>query len=50
MKKIYIAPELEINESVEIVTTSSEVETESVPFFNTAPTGVSYGADGMFNI
>ena len=50
MKKIYIAPELEISETVEIVTTSSEVETEAVPLFNTTPSGVSYGTDGIFNI
>ena len=50
MKKNYKSPELEISETVEIVTTSSEVETEHFPLFSTTPAGVSYGTDGMFNI
>ena len=51
MKKNYITPECEIAESVEIVTTSREVETEPTPFHQKAtPTGVGYGADDFFNV
>jgi hypothetical protein len=30
--KVYIAPQIEIVETLDIVTTSSEVETEKIPF------------------
>ena len=50
MKKNYVTPELEISETVEIVTTSGEVQTDRIPLSGTATSGISYGADGMFNI
>ena len=51
MKKNYITPELETVETLDVVTTSREVETEPTPFHQKAnPTGVGYGADNFFNV
>ena len=51
MKKNYITPELETVETLDVVTTSSKVETERIPISGgTNPANVEYGTDDFFNV
>ena len=38
MKKKYTSPNVEINDSINVISTSAEVETEHIPFGNSITT------------